>query len=88
MILPKNSFHVINMIKKQYDLTKQSVILEITIEMSSGSRFFVSLDGYTSVRNRRYLIINLHLLAKFWVLGMIPITGSLPAEKIMDLVEN
>ena len=60
MVLPKNSSHVVNMIKKQYDLAKQSVILETTTEISSGSRFPVSLDEYTSVRNRRYLNINLH----------------------------
>ena len=45
-----------NMIKKQYNLAKQSVIFEITTEISN--------------------------------LGMTPITGSLPAEKIVDLVEN
>ena len=78
-----------SMIKKQYDLPKQSVILEITAEISSSSRFFVSLDEYdTSVRNRCYLNINLHLSTKFWNLGMIPITRSLPAEKVVDLVER
>ena len=57
MVLPKNSSHVMNMLKKQYDLAKQSVILEITTELSGASRFSVSFDEYTSVRNRRYLNI-------------------------------
>ena len=77
-----------NMIKKKYDLAKQSVILEITTEISSGSRFSVSLDENTSVRNRRYLNINLRLLTKFWNLGMTPIIRSLPVDKIVDLVER
>ena len=64
------------------------MILEITTEISSRSRFSVSLDEYTSVRTRRYLNINLHLSNKFWKLEMTPITGYLPAEKIVDLVEN
>ena len=88
MVLPKNPSHVMNMIKKQYDLAKQSVILEITTKISSGSRFSVSSDEFTSVRNQRYLNINLHLSTKFWNLGMTTITGSLPAEKIVDLVER
>ena len=69
MVLPKNPSHVMNMIKEQYDLAKQSVILEIRTEICSGSRFSVSLEEYTSVRNRRYLNINLHLSSKFWNLG-------------------
>ena len=83
MVLPKNLSNVMNMIKKQNDLAKQSVILEITTEIFSGSRVFVSLDEYTSVRNRRYLNINLHLSTKFWNFGMTPITRSLPAERIV-----
>ena len=55
MVLPKTPFHVMSMIKKQYDLAKQSVILEITTKISSVSRFSVSLDEYTSMSNRRYL---------------------------------
>ena len=50
MVLPKNPSHVMNMIKKQYDLAKQSVILEITTKISSGSRFSVSSDEFTSVK--------------------------------------
>ena len=88
MVLPKNPSHVMNSIKKQYDLPKQSVISEITAEISSGSQFSVSLDEYTSVRNRRYLNINLHLSTKFWNLSITPVTGLLPGEKIVDLVEN
>ena len=37
MVLPKNPFHVMNITKKQYDLAKQSVILEITTEIYCGS---------------------------------------------------
>ena len=88
MVLPKNPSQVMDIIKKQYNLAKQIVISEITTEISSGSRFSVSLVEYTSVRNRCYLNINAHLSTKFWNLGMTPITGSLPAKKIMDLVEN
>ena len=64
------------------------MISEIAIEISSGSQFPVLLDKYTSARNRHYLNINLHLFTKFWNLGMTSITGSLPAEKIVDLVKN
>ena len=71
------------MIKKRYDLTKQSVVLEITTKISSGSEI-----SSESIRTRRCLNINLLLSTKFWNLGMTQITGSLHAEKIVDLVEN
>ena len=56
--LPINPSHVNNMIKKQHYLGKLNLILEITAEISRESRFSVSSDIYTSVRNRRYLNIN------------------------------
>ena len=46
------------------------------------------LGKYASVRNQRYLNINLHLSTKFWNLGMTPITGPFSAEKIVGLVDN
>ena len=39
MALQKNPSDVMNMIKKQYDLAKQSVTLEITTEISAGHNF-------------------------------------------------
>ena len=63
------------------------MILEITTEISRATRFSVSLE-YMSPRNRRYLNINLHLSTKLWNLGMTSITGSLPEEEIVDLVER
>ena len=74
--------------EKSSKSAKQSIILKITTKISSGSRLSVSLDEYRSVRNRRYLNINLHLSTKFLNLGMTPITQSLSTEKIVDLVES
>ena len=45
IVLPKNSSYAMNMIKKQYDLTKQSVILEITTEKSTRSQYSALLDN-------------------------------------------
>ena len=45
MVLPKYLSNVMNMIKRQYDLAKQSVILEIITEISSGSRFLYCYPG-------------------------------------------
>ncbi len=61
---------------------------EIAEKVKKGERFSISLDEYTSLRNRRYVNINLHALILFWNLGMVRIIGSLPAHKTVELVEK
>ena len=53
-----------------------------------GTRFSISVDEYTSCRNRRFMNINLHTKDEFWKIGMQRITGSLPAENVVELVRN
>ena len=54
--------------------------------LRKGTRFSISLDEYTSSRNRRLMNINLHTKEKFWNLGMQRIKGSMPAQKVVELV--
>ena len=87
--LPKNHSHVMNLIYSEHQLRKNDVIELLSKMLMKGSRFSLSLDEYTSIRNRRYLNINVHgNNGKFWNLGMIRIHGSLPAEAIVDSVES
>lgn len=88
MTLPKNPSHIMNMVKSQYHFAKQQVIKEMAIQIECGSRFSVSMDEYSSIKNRRYMNLNVHSSTKFWNLGMIRIFGTLPAEKIVNMVEN
>lgn len=54
---------------------------QILFLKNSGEKFSLTLDEWTSSKNRRYLNINLHCKDEFWNLGLIRIYGSMPAEK-------
>ena len=52
-------------------------------------KFSLTLDEWTSKRNRRYINVNIHGMdKKQHNLGLIRIYGSCPAEKAVELVEQ
>ena len=58
-------------------------------EFGVGERFSLSFDEWTSLRNRCYMNINLHARnCQFWSLGLIRITGSMSADKSIELLEQ
>lgn len=64
------------------------VVEEISQRKIRGDSFSISCDEWTSVRNRRYLNVNLHASDTFWNLGLVRIHGSLPAEKCVELLKQ
>ena len=89
MLLPKNPTHVMQLVYKQYEITKDVVMMEMQRSLKSGKRFSLSLDEYSSLQNKRYLNINVHEdKDKFWNLGMVAISGRMTAEKTIEEVEN
>lgn len=59
---------------------------EITELISKGTRFSLTLDEWTSLRNRRYLNINVHCVNSFWNLGLVPIRGSFTSDACLGLI--
>ena len=58
-------------------------------EFGEGERFYLSFDEWTSLRNRCYMNINLHARnCQFWSFGLIRISGSMSAEKCIELLEQ
>ena len=51
-------------------------------------KFSLSFDEWTSLKNRRYLNLNVHIQNKFWKLGLVRVHGSLPAESCIKLIEE
>ncbi|XP_063841155.1 uncharacterized protein LOC135089507 [Scylla paramamosain] len=86
--LPQSPTLVMDLVHKQYNVAKERVIFDINKRKNVGVRFGLSLDEYTSLKNKRYMNINLHTSDTFWNLGMARITGSLPAETAVEVVEN
>lgn len=53
----------------------------------NGKRFSLTFDEWTSVRNRRYLNINIHAEKKIWNIGVTQVSGSMPAEKCIEVID-
>ena len=45
-------------------------------------------DEWTSMRNRRYLNLNVHGVGYFWNLGLVRIQGSFSAEKFIEKISS
>lgn len=68
-----------------------NVVQAISSMKKAGKRFSLSFDEWTSLRNRRYININLHYFNKsagFYNLGMVRVMGSLPAEACVESVNK
>lgn len=75
-------------IQKKIQLTN-----EITTLLKEGHKFSISFDEWTSVRNRRYMSLNLHSRhfsggKNFKNVGLIRIYGSLPAKKCVEEISS
>lgn len=53
---------------------------------SEGNKFSISSDEWTSLRNRRFINVNVHLTYETFNLGLGRAYGKLPAEKVRLLL--
>lgn len=71
------------------EVRQTEMMIDFRTRISRGERFSLTVDEWTSVRNRRYININVHFTdKKFWNLGLIRGCGSLTAEKCVELIKN
>jgi hypothetical protein len=86
---PSSDFGVRSAVAK-YAQEVKAKILDLLIEKkAAGYHFSVTLDEYTSAKNRRYCVVNIHLPeGKYTSLGMVRVCGSLPAEKGAELLQK
>ena len=73
----KHCLEVKDIYKKQFEEMKKDKIC-----------FSITLDEYTSSRNRRFININVHVKNRHWNLGMVKIFGSMPADKAVTIVRE
>ncbi len=57
------------------------------LSSKESQRLCLTLHEHTSLKNRRYLNIYIHASAQEWNLGLIRISDSLTAEKILEIIE-
>ncbi|XP_043210081.1 uncharacterized protein LOC122375011 [Amphibalanus amphitrite] len=67
---------------------KCDVKAKLAEELSNGKRFSLTIDEYTSLKNRRYMSVTVHCEGNMWGLGVARCHGSMPAEKCLDLLQG
>ena len=88
MIYFKNSPRLYKIVTSYSETIRQLVIKEISEYKLNGKVFSITFDEWTSLRNRRYINVNLHSESKFWNLELLRINVGLPAEKCVLLLSE
>lgn len=87
--LPHSSHNIMsNHVMKFFEQAKRETIDRIKELREEGKRFSMTLDEWSSIRNRRYLNVNLHTNQALFNLGLIRIKGSCPSEELERLTNE
>lgn len=91
--VPKTENGTMVLIEKYYAESKEQVKNKISRLKTEGMKFSMTLDEWTSLKNVRFLNINLHFTiacneSKYFNLGMVKIEGSCPADLMLTLVHT
>ena len=86
--IPKDHKTIHKMVFNYSKNMRDEVIKELSSRIANGNRFSLSFDEWTSIRNRRYININVHSDKEFWNQGLIRAFGTIPAEKCVELVND
>jgi hypothetical protein len=87
--LPKNHSDVLKLIKEFYGTQKTQLIESFKKLKADCKKFSLTMDEWTSCRNRQYLNINVHHFDNsFDNLGLVRINDSCTAMKIYELTER
>ena len=86
--LPQTVQNVRSIIISFSQTVKSDIKKMIAIKKGAGKFCSVTLDEYTSTRSRRYMNLNLHYDSNPLNLGMVRIKGSIPAERVENLLKE
>lgn len=87
--IPKSANTMRSLVMGYSDRVRQAMISEMTQHLQKGKKFSLTFDEWTSFANKRYMNINVHGGdSKFWSLGLVRVSGSMPATKCVELVEQ
>ena len=85
---PKNCKKAIQLVKNYSASVKAQLKNQLNSLLLTGERFSITLDEYTSLKNQRFLNINIHQKNKHWNLGLTCVSGSFPAGKAAEIVSE
>lgn len=86
--LPKSAATIKSMITEYSKKIRIEIIKEMSDLKSKGNRFSLTFDEWTSVRNRRYLNINVHSTGGYIRnIGLARLHGKVPTEKCLEILK-
>ena len=86
--LPKSATSIREQVMKYGLHVTERIKHDIILKKSNGEKFSITSDEWTSMRNRRYLNLNVHGVGYFWNLGLVRIQGSFSAEKCIEKISS
>jgi hAT family C-terminal dimerisation region len=88
MELPKCGKSIKKTVMDYYAKKKSEVCRDLESKQAQGMRFSLTFDEWTSLRNRRFMNINVHCEIEFFNIGLVRIFGSMPATKCVELLKE
>ena len=85
---PKKHKQAIQLVKNFSASVKAELKNQLNSLLLTGEHFSITLDEYTSLKNRRFLNINIHQKNKHWNLGLTRVSRSFPAEKAAEIISE
>lgn len=87
LTLPKSEGKTMELVLEYYEQQESSMVSKLQTIISSDGKFSLTLDEWTSLKNRRYLNINLHSDdGTVFNLGLVFIPGKCGAVEVRDMV--
>ncbi len=86
--MPKHPATVSAMLGRQAEELREDLRQHLAGLLQKEKRFSISCDEWTSLSNKRYLGIILHGSDDNWRLGMVRIEGSMPAERLEEIIKD
>ena len=86
--VPKSARTIRNIVINYAGDIRKNFIGTLAKKTTNGERYSLTFDEWSSLRNRRYMNINIHDRNDFYNLGLVRVFGSMPAEKCIELLEQ
>lgn len=87
--IPASAEHIKQLVMNQGNQVRSFLTSELATRKRRGQRFSLTFDEWTSTRNRRYMVVNVHEQGpEYWSLGLIRVHGSMPAERCVTLLKS
>ena len=87
-VLPQSATTIREVVLSYAAVVKERLRDELKVLKEQGKSFSLTMDEWTSYRNRRFANVNIHWDDQFRSLGMLRCLGSMPAEKCEELLWN